>query len=141
MDEKLDQLIAHVTEKEKRHDLYEEGIGLEISGGGIQVRVEKPPAVGELMRATILLSPFPFVRVQILGKVIHVKTKICGGKPCYDAGVHFFDLDVEERDRIIACVFQRHREGLRRRKNKNGGHELTVQSDERGDPIPCPEKR
>ena len=118
MDEKLDLLIAHMRGKEKRRDLLEEGIGLEISGGGMQVRVEKPPAVGELMGATLLLSRFPLVRVQVLAKVIHVKPRTLGGEALYDVGVQFLHLDDEDRERIIACVFQRQRQVLRRMKGK-----------------------
>lgn len=139
MDDKLNQLIAHVTGKDRGQDLFEEGVGLEISGGGMKIRVEKPLAVGQLIRANLLLSRLPFVRVQILGKVIHVKHKLCGEKPCYETGVHFLDLENEQRDRIIACVFQRQREGLRKRKNKDGGDEPAGQSDQCGDRIPCPQ--
>ena len=119
MDEKLDLLIAQMSGKEKGRDVLEEGIGLEISGGGMQIRVEKALDVGELMRATILLSRFPFVRVQVLAKVIHVKPRILGEETCYyEVGLQFLYLDDEERERIIACVFQKQRQVLRRMKGK-----------------------
>jgi hypothetical protein len=130
MDEKLDQVIAHLTGKEMRQDFSEEAIGVEISGGGMKIRVEKPLAVGQLIRATLLLSRIPFVRVQTLGKVIHVKQRMCNEKPFYDAGVHFLDLDGEERDRIISCVFQRQREGLRKRKSRDEGEKQAAQNKE-----------
>lgn len=128
MDEKLDQLTAYVTGKERGRDEFEEGVGLEMSGGGMQVRVEKPLAVGELMRATLLLSRFPFVRVQILGKVIHVKPRMCNEEPRYDAGVQFLYLDDEDRERIISCVFQRQRQVLRKMKGKDGMNEEVIPS-------------
>ena len=128
MDEKLDLLIAHMSGKEKRRDVLEEGVGLELSGGGMQVRVEKPVAVGELMRATLLLSRFPFVRVQVLAKVIHVKPRMIGEEALYDLGVQFLYLDDEDRERIIACVFQRQRQVLRRMKGKDGVNEEVIQS-------------
>ena len=128
MDEKLDLLIAHATGKERRRDALEEGIGLEMSGGGMQVRVEKPPAVGQLVRATLLLSRIPFVRVQVLAKVVHVKPRMLGEETRYDVGIQFLYLDDEDRESIIACVFQRQRQVLRRMKGTDGVNEEIVQS-------------
>jgi len=130
MDDKLDQLIAHMTGVGKREGRMEEGEGLDLGGGGMKMRLAAPLSVGQLLRADLLLSRFPFVRVHVFGEVVHVNTRFRGEVACWEAGVRFLDLDYEEIERIIACVFQRHRAVLRKRKGKESTHEEVTENGE-----------
>jgi len=130
MDDKLDQLIAHMTGEGKREGRMEEGEGVDVGGGGMKMRLENPLSVGQLLKADLLLARFPFVRVHVFGEVVHVATRFRGESACWEVGVRFLDLDSEERERIIACVFQRQREVLRKRKGKESTHEEVIESTE-----------
>jgi len=130
MDDKLDQLIAHLTGEGKRDGRMEEGEGVDLGGGGMKIKLENPLSVGQLLQADLLLSRLPFVRVHIFGEVLHVNTRFMGEGACWEVGVRFLDLDSEDRERIIACVFQRQREALRKRKGKESTHEEVIEIDE-----------
>jgi hypothetical protein len=123
MDEKLDRVIDHLTGKGKLEELLEEGIGLDLSGGGMKMRVRKSIEKGQILCANLLLCRTPFVRVRLFGEVTNSSPSLGEGTTCYDVGVRFIDLDWEERERIIACVFQRQREVLRKRRGKDGTDE------------------
>lgn len=123
MDDKLDQLIAHMTGEGKREPKMEDGEGVDLGGGGMKMKLENPLSVGQLLQADLLLSRFPFVRVHVFGEVVHANVRFRGEGACWEVGVRFLDLDSEERERIIACVFQRQREVLRKRKGKEGTYE------------------
>jgi hypothetical protein len=128
MDDKLDRLIAHMTGQGKREPKMEEGEGVDLGGGGMKMKTENPLIVGQLLQADLLLSRFPFVRVHVFGEVVHVHTRFGGEAACWEVGVRFLDLDAEETERIIACVFQRHRQVLRKRKGKEDTHEEVTES-------------
>ena len=96
----------------------------------MKMRVPGPLEKGQLLCANLLLSRVPFVRVRVFGEVMNATPSGEETETCYDVGVQFLDLDVEERERIIACVFQRQREALRKRKGKNGTDEEVSQSAE-----------
>lgn len=130
MDDKLDLLIAHMTGEGKREGRMEEGEGVDVGGGGMKMKLENPLSVGQLLKADLLLARFPFVRVHVFGEVVHVAPWSREEGPFWEVGVRFLDLDSEERERIIACVFQRHREALRKRKGKEPTHEEVIESTE-----------
>jgi|GEM_PF-1467676 len=130
MDDKLDQLIAHLTGVGKQEAKMEEGEGVDLCGGGMKMRLAAPLSVGQLLRADLLLSRFPFVRIHVFGEVVHVHTRCRGEAACWEAGVRFLDLDPEDIERIIACVFQRHRETLRKRKGMESTHEESAENSE-----------
>lgn len=130
MDAKLDRLIAHLTGKGKGEEMPEEGMGLDLSGGGMKMRVGNPLDKGQILCANLLLSRVPFVRVRVFGEVVNVTPSENAAETCFDVGVRFLDLDPDERERIIAYVFQRQREVLRKRKGKNGTDEEVIQGTE-----------
>lgn len=127
MDDKLDQLIAHVTGKKKIEVMAEEAEGIDLGGGGMRIRAESPLTVGELIEGDLLLSRFPFVRVHFFGEVVEAWLTYREEKACWEVEVRFLNLDSEDRERIIACVFQRQREVLRRRKGIEWTDEEQVQ--------------
>lgn len=130
MDDKLDQLIAHLAGVGKQEVTMEEGEGLDLGGGGMKMRLAAPLSEGQLLGADLLLSRYPFVRIHVFGEVVHVNPRFKGDVACWEAGVRFLDLDPEEIERIIACVFQRHRENLRKRKGVESTHEEVTENSE-----------
>jgi hypothetical protein len=128
MDEKLDQILAHLSGRAKQEEFSEEGVGIDLSGGGMRIRVAKSLEKGQLLCAHLFLSSFPLLRIQLFGEVVYVKPRVHGENACYDVGVRFLDLDAEDRERIIACVFQKQRQVLRKMKGKDGMDEKFVQS-------------
>jgi len=128
MDDKLDHLIAHLTGKKKVDVATEEGEGIDLGGCGMKIKVASPLTVGALMEGDLLLSRLPLVRIHFFGEVVHVRLTYRDEKAWWEVGVRFLDLDSEDRERIIACVFQRQREVLRRRKGKESMHEGVLES-------------
>jgi hypothetical protein len=128
MDEKLDQIIAHLSGRSKQEEFSEEGVGIDLSGGGMRIGVAKPLDMGQLVCAKLFLSRLPLVRVHLFGEVVYVQARMHGEGACYKVGVRFLDLDAEDRERIIACVFQRQREVLRKMKGKDETDEEAIQS-------------
>jgi hypothetical protein len=128
MDEKIDRLLAHLTGEGHPEQGMEEGTGLDVGGGGMRVLVEHPLNVGQRLQADLLLMRVPFVRVHVFGEVVRVVESLREEGARWEAGVRFLDLDSEERERIIACVFERQREVLRKRKGKEWTHEEVIES-------------
>lgn len=140
MDEKIDQIIAHLTGKTAYEGFWEQGIGINLSGGGMRVRVENSLEKGQLLCAHLLLSKIPLIRVMVLGQVIYAKPQQTSENSSYhDVGVQFLELDAEDRERIIASVFQRQREVLRKKKGKDGAYEEDIKDHDCGDRISCTE--
>jgi c-di-GMP-binding flagellar brake protein YcgR len=54
--------------------------------------------------------------MDVFGEVIRAEPIDQGGKTVYQLGVKFLDLDINDREKIIACVFQKQRETIRRQK-------------------------
>jgi len=130
LDDKLDRLMAHFTGDGSRDQRAEEGIGLDVGGGGMRVRVDNRLDVGQRLQAELLLMRVPFVCVHVFGEVVHVTENPTEPGSRWEARVRFLDLDSEEQERIIACVFQRQREVLRKRKGKELAHEKVTESNE-----------
>jgi len=128
MDDKLDRLITLLTGEGKQVGMMEEGEGVDLGGGGMKIRLGNPLTVGQLLHADLLLSRLPFVRVHIFGEVVHANLRLREEGACWQVGVRFLDLDTEDRERIIACVFQRQREVLRKRKGKESTDEEVIES-------------
>ncbi len=141
-DEKLDQVLALLS-KGKDHDgLPNQGVGVNISGSGMNVIVHKPLETGKIIHTNFVLSRFPTVYIRVFGEIVRVSpvndengraiynlgTKFLGlslatqddkdVQKLYKLGIRFLDLNPDDRERIIACVFQRQREVLRKRKGQ-----------------------
>jgi hypothetical protein len=116
INEKLD-LILELLEKDNKIDgLFQQGIGMNISGSGMNIVVDRPLETGQIIHSKFYLSKIPIVFMDIFGEVVHsVKVDECG-KAMYSLGIKFLDISVNDRERIIASVFQRQRGVLRKRK-------------------------
>lgn len=118
MDEKLDQIMA-ILYKYGRVDKepYSLGIGVNIGGAGMKIIADKPVEHGQIIHTSFVMSRLPFVFIDVFGEVIHVKPVDKDGKAAYSLGIKFLNLNLNDRESIIACVFQRQREIIRKMKD------------------------
>ncbi|NQT55156.1 MAG: PilZ domain-containing protein [Desulfobacteraceae bacterium] len=118
IDEKLDQILELLSKDRSAAALFRQGLGKNISGSGMQIVTEQPVESGQIIKAKFFLSKLPLVFMDIFGKAIRVVQEDEDGRVLYKVGIKFFDLNISDRERIIASVFQKQREDLRKRKNK-----------------------
>jgi len=119
MDEKLDQILTKLSKEEvDRGFLAKQGIGTNISGSGMNVVVEEPVELGQIIQAHFVLSRIPLVFIDAFGEVLRVKPLDENGTVTYNLGIEFLDLKPSDRERIIACVFQRQRKSIRERRSE-----------------------
>jgi hypothetical protein len=118
MDDKLDQIIELLSKEKKIKGIFLKGLGTDISGSGMKILVDEAVEPGQFIQAKFLLSKYPLSFMDILGEVIHVIPVDEKEQTLYHLGVKFINLSTNERERIIACVFQKQREILRKRKTK-----------------------
>jgi hypothetical protein len=116
IDEKLDLVLELLAKDYKIEGLFNLGEGMNISGSGMNIIVEKPVEIGHIIHSKFYLSKIPLVFINIFGEVVRsTKMDECG-KNLYSLGVKFLDVSVNDREKIIATVFRRHRGVLRKRK-------------------------
>ena len=118
IDEKLDQIIELLSKDRSVAAPFRSGLGQNISGSGMQIVLEQPVESGQIIHAKFFLSKLPLVFMDIFGKVIRVIQEDEDGRVLYKVGIKFLDLNISDRERIIASVFQRQREDIRQSKNK-----------------------
>jgi hypothetical protein len=119
MDEKLDRIVALLSEEGVIEGPTDnQGTGVNISGAGMNILVEKPLDPGQIIQTRFFLSRSPLVFMTVFGEVAWATPVDKSGKTLYQLGITFLDLNPGDRERIIACVFQRQREALRRRKSR-----------------------
>ena len=118
MDEKLDQILAFVSKDTAKKESINQGMGSNISGSGMNIITEKPLELGKIIHANFVLSRFPLVFIDVFGEIVQVTPVDEDGKTSYHLGTKFLDLNLNDRERIIACVFQRQREAIRKKKDE-----------------------
>ena len=114
IDEKFDRILAVLSKDEPDLVVFDQGSGLNIGGSGMKIVVDSPVESGQLIHTNIVLSKFPPMFMDVFGEVVRAESIKQGGKTAYQLGVKFLDLDINDREKIIACVFQRQREAIRR---------------------------
>ena len=119
MDEKLDQILDFVSKDVADKESLNQGIGSNISGSGMNIITDKPLEPGKIIHTNFVLSRFPLVFIDVFGEVVRVTPVDEDGKTSYHAGTKFLDLRLNDRERIIASVFQSQREAIRRKKKEN----------------------
>lgn len=117
MDEKMDRILDLLTEKENRHEEIFQGVGINISGSGMRLRVDRPVEAGQVIHTDFVLSRFPYVRLSLFGRIVQAIPLQEGDNAIYDLGVKFLDIDDTARDQIIARIFQIQRETIRKNRN------------------------
>ena len=118
IDEKLDLILELLTKDNEAEGPLEQGIGVNISGSGMNIMVDQPVETGQIIHSKIYLSRIPIVFLEVFGEVVRLsKINECG-KNLYSLGVRFLDLSVNDQERIIAMVFKSQRGDLRKRKKE-----------------------
>jgi hypothetical protein len=117
IDEKLDLILELLTKDSEIEGLFNQGIGMNISGSGMNIMVDQPVESGQIIHSKFYLSKTPLVFLDIFGEVVRsTKVDECG-QVMYSLGIKFLDISVNDQERIITSVFQRQRSVLRKRKN------------------------
>lgn len=116
MDEKLDRILALLTDSEAQRLPVSSGLGCNISASGMSMIVDRPLQPKQMIAARIVLSRFPFVHIRITGEIIRVAPVKSDGREQYRVGLRFVDLDTCDREKIVACVFRNQRECIRKQK-------------------------
>lgn len=117
LDEKLDLILELLTKDNEAADLFEQAIGVNISGSGMNIMVDEPVETGQIIHSKIYLSRIPMVFLDVFGEVVRSSEVNECGKILYSLGVNFLDLSVNDQERIITTVFKSQRGDLRKRKN------------------------
>ena len=117
IDEKLDLILELLAKDNKIEGLFNQGIGTNISGSGMNIMVDKPIEIGQIIHSKFYLSKIPLVFMDIFGEVVHsTKVDECDNT-LYSHGIKFLNISTNDQERIIASVFQRQRGILRKRKS------------------------
>lgn len=117
IDEKLDLILELLAKDSNIEGLFNQGIGMNISGSGMNIMVDRSVETGQIIHSKFYLSKTPLVFMDIFGEVVRsTKVDECG-KTLYSLGIKFLDISVNDQERIIASIFQRQRGVLRKRKS------------------------
>ncbi|MGA7146013.1 MAG: PilZ domain-containing protein [Desulfobacterales bacterium] len=117
IDEKLDLILELLIKDNEPEDLFEQGIGVNISGSGMNIMVDEPVETGQIIHSKVYLSRMPIVFLDVFGEVVRSSEISECDKNVYSLGIRFLDLSVNDQEKIIAMVFKRQRGDLRKRKN------------------------
>jgi c-di-GMP-binding flagellar brake protein YcgR len=113
MDEKLDRILTVLSKDEPDIVLFNQGVGVDIGGAGMKMTVDSPVEHGRIIQINLVLSKFPFIFIDVFGEVVRAEPVNEDGKTVYLLGIKFLDLDINDREKIIARVFKRQREEIR----------------------------
>jgi hypothetical protein len=119
MDEKLDLIMGILSKDKADQGLVNQGTGVNISGSGMNIIVDRLVEPGEIIHANFILSRFPLIVMDVFGEVVRVTPVEMEGNTACQLGIRFLDLDPSDREKIIACVFQRQRKAIRKSKDEN----------------------
>jgi PilZ domain len=117
IDEKLDLILELLIKDKEAEGPFEQGVGVNISGSGMNIMVDQPVETGQIIHSKIYLSRIPMVFLEVFGEIVRSSIVNECGKILYSLGVKFLDLRVNDQERIIATVFKSQRGALRKRKN------------------------
>jgi len=116
LDNKIDNIYELLTTGNKNSkDIFYKGIGMDISGTGLRMVTGKNLPMDSLIFANFILSKFPFIYIELLGKVVRCEP-IKKGE--YSIAIDFVDISHEDREKIIEYIFQKQRRTLREKRTK-----------------------
>lgn len=119
IDEKLDLILELLEKDNEIEGLLKHGLGMNISGSGMNIIVDRPVETGQIIHSKFYLSKIPLIFMELFGEVVRsTKVDECD-KTMYSLGIKFIDISVNDQERIIASVFQRQRGVLRKRKSES----------------------
>ena len=118
IDDKLDQILTLLTENPECKEEFKEGLGMDISATGMGIISDLPVVPKQTIKANITLSRVPLISLDVFGEVVQVTPAAKGDKRMYHIGIRFLDLNANDREKIIKCVFQNERAAIRERKRQ-----------------------
>jgi hypothetical protein len=116
MDEKLDQILTALADNNSQDRSFRECRGIDISATGMGIITVHPVKAGQIIEANITLSRLPLVSMDVACEVVQVTRIIENDQTMLHAGVRFLDLDAQDKEKIIKCVFQNERATIREKK-------------------------
>jgi len=119
IDEKLDLILELLAKDPEVGDPLNQGMGMNISGSGMNIMVDKPVEIGHIIHSKFYLSKVPLVFIELFGEIVRSTKADDGVNRLYSLGVKFLDISVNDRERIISSVFQRQRKILRKMKSES----------------------
>ena len=117
IDEKLDLILELLEKDNKIEGLFKQGLGMNISGSGMNIMVDQPVETGQIIHSKLYLSKIPLVFMEIFGEVVRSTRLDECGETLYSLGIKFLDISVNDQERIITSIFKRQRGVLRKRKS------------------------
>lgn len=94
-------------EHEAGQDSWKKGMALDLSGGGMNISLDKP--LEENQHILIQLNT-DGLELDVKGQIVRSYTEVVLGRVSHRAGVCFVDLAEADRDRIIGFVFKKQRD-------------------------------
>ena len=119
IDEKLDRVMAILSKDLPDKEVFNQGKGESIGGSGMTLKGGIPVELGQIIHVEVTLSKFPLTFIDLFGKVVWVSPVDEEGATMYRLGLEFIDLDPNDSEKIIACVFEKQRENNRKRKSES----------------------
>lgn len=116
IDEKLDQILALLSKDKTGISDYQQGTGLNIGGNGLKMAVDTPVELGDIIQMNFTLSKLDLIHFDLFGEVIEVNETDQDGRKIYHLGVMFLAVEEKDREKIIATVFQKQRQLIRKTK-------------------------
>jgi PilZ domain-containing protein len=116
IDEKLDQILSMLSDSDERKKQFKHGFGVDISATGMGIITDIPVVPGQHIQANIILSRLPLIRLDVMGEVVQVMPVSGEDKSMYHIGIQFMDMNSNDKEKIIKCVFRNERASIRERK-------------------------
>ena len=114
--EKLDQILTALADTNNSDRPFREGRGIDISATGMGIITAHPLKTGQIIEAVITLSKLPLISMDVVSEVVQVTRIIENDQNLLHAGIRFLDLDAQDKEKIIKCVFQYERATIREMK-------------------------
>lgn len=118
MDDKLDQILAALSQNDQQDQLFRECLGVDISASGMGIITDRVVAVGQRIHAVVVLSRLPFVSMEVIGEIVQITPGEDRFSGKLHAGIRFLDLEADDMEKIIKCVFQNERAAIREMKRQ-----------------------
>lgn len=113
MDEKLNLILSLLSDEETSRHPLDRGKGRNISGSGMKMTVDRPAELEQIVHIDFVLSRFPYVRINLFGKIIRITPLKKSHRVTYDLGIHFLEPDERAIEQIVTHVFQLQRKAIR----------------------------
>jgi len=94
-------------EDEISSDTWEKGMALDLSGGGMNIGIDKPL---EENKHILMQLDTEGLQLCLTGQIVRSYSEIVSNKVAYRIGVSFIDISETDRDRIIGFVFKKQRD-------------------------------